>query len=347
MAYTFCTLFDSNYLSRGLALYESLKRHCEAFHLYIFPFDEDCLNLLQQLQLPNVTLVPLSEFEDPELLDVKRQRSRAEYCWTCTASTVLYILDKYQEEMCTYLDADTYFFASPGILLDELKTNSVIITEHRFSPEHQEASATSGKYNVQFMVFKNNRQAKEVLHWWRKACIECCELNPEQGKCGDQKYLDVWTTTFDGIHELQHLGGGVAPWNVDQYMFSEKEQRVYGMEQKTGKTFELVFFHFHAIKFYENNFVQLTNSNYFLSRDVVNFIYKPYVKELEVIKGKICQVNSALNPHGAHEQYERENKNQFFGAVKNTLRKIKQRFEENSRNYNGIYSNVTFQRGEL
>jgi hypothetical protein len=340
----FCTLFDSNYLSRGLALYESLKRQCEVFHLYIFPFDEACLDILQKLNLSHVTIVPLSEFEDPELLSIKPQRSRAEYCWTCTPSTVLYVLDKYRPDMCTYLDADTYFFASPAILLDELQGNSVMITEHRFSPGHDKIE-TSGKYNVQFMVFKNNSEAKTVLCWWRNACIESCELNPEKGKCGDQKYLDEWTTMFSGVHELQHLGGGVAPWNVDQYRFFEKKQEIFGEEYRAKKIFDLIFYHFHALRFFENGFVQLTNSNYYLSRQVVELVYTPYIIELESIKEKVLQINPTIDPCGARGQFETDHS--ISGLIKKLFNNVKRTFYKNSRNYNSVYSNNAIKRGKL
>ena len=67
----YCTLFDSHYLIRGLALYESLKKNCSDFHLYIFPFDDIALEVLKKLRLPSVTLIPLYEWEDPSMLEVK------------------------------------------------------------------------------------------------------------------------------------------------------------------------------------------------------------------------------------------------------------------------------------
>ena len=51
MTLFFCTLFDSNYLTRGLAMYESLAKHCDDFHLFIFSFDDKCLEVLKKLKL--------------------------------------------------------------------------------------------------------------------------------------------------------------------------------------------------------------------------------------------------------------------------------------------------------
>ena len=84
----FCTLFDSGYLSRGLAMYESLNRHCKDFHLYVFAFNDECFSVLKSLYLANMTVISLPEFEDEELLKVKPTRSRGEYCWTCSSSTI-------------------------------------------------------------------------------------------------------------------------------------------------------------------------------------------------------------------------------------------------------------------
>lgn len=82
-------------------MYESLARVCNDFHLYVFAFDDTCLQALTSLKYPSMTVIALAEFEDDELLRVKPGRSRAEYCWTCTSSTILYVLDKYHVDQCT------------------------------------------------------------------------------------------------------------------------------------------------------------------------------------------------------------------------------------------------------
>ena len=69
------------------------------------------------MKLNKATIISLKEFEDEELLRIKPSRSIAEYCWTCTSSTILYVLEKYKVESCTYLDADLFFYSSPSPII--------------------------------------------------------------------------------------------------------------------------------------------------------------------------------------------------------------------------------------
>jgi len=282
--YNFCTLFDSNYLTRGLAMYESLKIHSnDDFHLYIFAFDDRSYTLLKKLNLESVSVICLQEFEDEELLNIKRGRTAGEYCWTCTPSIIKYSIEKYNLESCTYLDADLYFFADPSILIDEMGDKSVLITEHRYTPQYDQ-SATSGIYCVQFMTFKNDINGMNVLNWWKAACLNWCYARFEDGKFGDQKYLDDWTERFEGVHVLQHLGGGVAPWNVQQYKVNDP-------------SFNLVFYHFHNFKFLDSNHVDF--GHYLLSKKDIEVLYRPYVKHLEKIKKEMRFYDNIYDYHGA------------------------------------------------
>ncbi|OFW80455.1 MAG: hypothetical protein A2887_04465 [Alphaproteobacteria bacterium RIFCSPLOWO2_01_FULL_40_26] len=265
-------------MSYGLTMYESLKKNCTDFHLYIFAFDDKACEDLKNLALKHTTIISLQEFEDEELLKIKPGRSKGEYCWTCTPSTILYVLKNFAAPSCTYLDADLYFFSDPKILIEELAEKSVSIIPHRYEAKYDQ-SKISGKYCVQFMTFKNNAQAMEVLKWWHNRCIEWCFAEPENGKFGDQKYLDDWLTRFDCVKELQNLGGGVAPWNVLQYNFFTKNDKIFGVEKKSGKKFELIFFHFHGFKILDEKTISLTGS-YKITTRVRNLIYKKYTESM-------------------------------------------------------------------
>ena len=280
----FCTLFDSNYLAYGLAMYESLKKNCNNFHLFIFAFDDEVEKTLKNLALKNVTVISLREFEDEELLKIKSSRGKGEYCWTCTPSTILYVLKNFSTASCTYVDADLYFFSNPQILIEELKEKSVSIISHRYTPQYDQ-SIISGKYCVQFMTFKNNEAGLEVLKWWRDRCIEWCFAKPEGNKFGDQKYLDDWMTRFESVCELENLGGGVAPWNLQQYSFIEDNNQVFGIEKTSKKKFPLIFFHFHAFKILDKNSIKLTD-RYLLSSAVRKLVYQPYIRHFFEIRSR-------------------------------------------------------------
>lgn len=275
-------------------MYESLKKHSDAFHLYIFAFDSRSYKLLKKLDLAFVTVVSLEAFEDEELLKAKEDRSAGEYCWTCTPSTIKYCIETYNLDSCTYLDADLYFFNNPSILIEEMGDKSVLITEHRYTPEYDQ-STMHGKYCVQFMTFKNDKNGMKVLNWWRDACNEWCYSYHEDGKFGDQKYLDHWKTSFEGIHELQHLGGGLAPWNIQQYHISSKNG-LHGVESSSGSKFNVVFYHFQNFQFLENN--KISFGFYILGKSVIELLYRPYARHLEKITNDLKCVDKENDYNG-------------------------------------------------
>ncbi len=281
MTNNLCTLFDRNYFYKGLALYNSLATNCPSgFTLWILCMDDTTHALLNEMNLSHVKLITLSEFENQELLKVKKERNAAEYSWTCASNFIWFLLQKNKElEMMTYLDADIYFFNDPELLISELEEDDVMITEHRYSKEYDQTS-TSGKYCVQFMVFRNNESGLKVLNWWRNACLDWCFGYLDNNRLGDQRYLDDWLIRFNKIHELKHLGGGVAPWNVQQYKPFIKSNKVFIKHKKDNSQLPLVFYHFHS-------FCITSSTNYSgarrynISKEVKNLIYKPYFIDIQ------------------------------------------------------------------
>lgn len=272
----YCTLFDQNYLPRGLAMYDSLRKVSSDFHLYVVAFDELSHATLRDLKLPNLTSIPLSEFEDEALLAVKNTRSSAEYCWTSTPSVIRHCIHRYNLAACTYLDADLWFFSDPEPIFREIGTASVCITEHGFSEGYLGYRA-QGIYCVQFMFFRNDDDGMKVLNWWRDQCLNWCFNRLEDGRFGDQKYLDDWTTRFSGVHSVKNIGAGIAPWNVARFHFShDSGGRIIANEGTTRAP--IVFYHFHNVALFRFGFG--VAKSYRLTRSVVNSIYSPYLKVL-------------------------------------------------------------------
>ncbi len=283
---SFCTLFDSNYLDKAIALCNSLERYGNNFKLYCYCFDNTAYTVMQQMNYKNVVLIEWSTVEDVNLLKLKNQRSKAEYCWTCTPVVIEYTLDKFNTNNCTYIDADMYFYANPQILFDEIeKANAhTVITAHRF-PDNARGRhylKKSGKYCVEFNYFDNSPEAREALTWWKEKCFEWCFHIYEADRMGDQKYLEKFPELFEGVHELQHLGGGVAPWNLKQYeLDSLKGTEIILQKKDTGASFPLIFYHFQNIRYLNENWVNISSE--VSSKKLKDAIYIPYLTMVEDI----------------------------------------------------------------
>jgi hypothetical protein len=313
----FITLFDKNYLSRGLTLYQSLAEQCDNFLLYILAMDSETEEYLKQENLDNRTIISLNQIEAfyPELAEIKKKRSRAEYCWTLTPYSIQYTIKNYNLESCTYIDVDMFFYSDPKVLIEEAGDNSVIITEHRYTPEYDQTK-TSGKYCVQFMFFKNDKNGTEVLEWWRQRCKEWCYAKVEDGKFGDQKYLDDWTTRFMGIHVSRHIGCGIAPWNIQQYDFFVVENKIVISDIITKEQGELIFAHYHNLKKYSfSGKVVWGMEGYLISDKIKEILFRPYITRLFDIERKLQ--NNLVSPV---YKYRKQSFLTFF--IKNVIRSL-------------------------
>lgn len=234
----FVTLFDRNFLPAGLALLHSLRQHGQPFHLWIVCMDEVVEQQLRDMCPADVSLLPLREVENAALLMVKPSRSVAEYCWTLTPFTADFVMQRQPGvTRVTYLDADLYFFNAPNLIFDEFSATGahVLISEHAYAAEYDQ-SRRSGIYCVQFMTFRNTPEGRAILAWWQARCIEWCYARVEDGKFGDQKYLDDWPQRFPGVvHVLQERQLALGPWNTTRF-------------PQVGVEKPPVFFHFHGLR---------------------------------------------------------------------------------------------------
>lgn len=298
--HTFCTLFNSRYLSRGIEMYLSLERVSRDFILYVFAFDQITYDVLKAKNYPKLRVISLEEFEDDQLILAKRNRNDREYCWTCASSTIHYVLNRDTSiSSCTYLDADMIFYSDPTALLDTYQSgdHSAIITPHRYAPRYDE-SHLSGIYCVQWVTIFNNPQGLEVIKWWRQSCLDWCYDRYEDGKFGDQKYLDDWLTRFKGVVSLGHPGAGLAPWNLIRYSYTDQGDSVKINESHGASEVDLIFFHYHGFIFSDPaNFV-CSSKKYWIPKSIKEKFYTPYAQLLYQREKELSQHHSSYSMLG-------------------------------------------------
>lgn len=133
---------------------------------------------------------------------------------------------------------------------------------------------------MEFNYFDQSENAWQALTWWKERCFEWCYHLYEPERMGDQKYLEKFPRLFHGVHELRHLGGGVAPWNLGQYKLDriEKGQPIL-TDKKSGMEFPVVFYHFQNIRYLSENTVNVSSGTHL--KRTKDAIYIPYLTEIE------------------------------------------------------------------
>lgn len=298
----YCTYFDHNYLSRGLALYRSLQRHAPGARLWVLCLSEACHRILISLDLPGLVAVRLEDFEaaDPELAATRSTRSIVEYYFTCSAAWMLYVREREPDaDWITYLDGDLYFFASPDAVYDELTGATVAIIPHRYAPNLTKRHVF-GVYNVGWVGMRNDPDGIAVIRWWRERCIEWCYDHVDGERYADQGYLSSFSTLSTRVKSVDHVGANLAPWNIANYRVEYRDGRVM-----IDASHPLIFFHFQGLRrglrwFFFNSH-RIFGAPF--SRDIREHIYRPYVDELlaiEKITAPMLEVQNARPQARSH-----------------------------------------------
>jgi hypothetical protein len=282
----YCTCFDSNYLSRGLALYRSLQRHAAGSRLWVLCLDDACHRYLAKLGLPHLIAVSLAEFEaaDPAVAATRPSRSRVEYYFTLTPAWLIHVLDREpKSEWVTYLDGDLYFFDSPARIFDELEAAAFAIIPHRYTPAI-ESLKKFGVFNVGWVGARNDFDGLASVRWWREQCIQWCYDYVDGERFADQGYLQMIAAWFPRVKAIENVGANLAPWNVGNYRIAFDAGKVW-----IDATHPLIFFHFQGIKKAFSCFIFNSHRIYRapFSSTVRDRVYRPYIEELLAIEGEI------------------------------------------------------------
>ena len=280
------SIFSKEYLVKGLAMYDSLSKQIENFHLWICTMDQETYDVLSNLNLKNVTLIPVETIETPQLKELKQQRTLQEYCWTIKATLLEHLLSTHSDiDHLFYCDSDLYFFSNPLSVTNDFGRYSVYLCRQRGTDllEH-----FHGQYQAGFIGFKNEGNSRKILNWWKKKCLEECSdvYNDERKSWGDQLYLDRIPELFENIKVSENPGINAAPWNL---ILNNAEQEVTMRENNVYiDNNPLMFFHFGSLLILNVNEFDLWKlEEVNISSAILTNIYNPYLMKLREISNRL------------------------------------------------------------
>jgi hypothetical protein len=276
----FCTLFDYNYASKGIAMYLSLEQHTDDFVLYVMGMDRKCQERLNALGFKHMIVECIDDVDSPDLTKAKGNRSRAEFCWTCGAFFTDYFLHKYKLPDITYLDSDLMFFSSPRVVFEELEIANASVG----IVPHFKKYNLFGIYNVEYVYFRNDEDGRSCLRWWRDECLKWCYNKLEEGKYGDQKYLDYFTDKFNNVHAIVNRGVGIASWNMNSYNYKDG-QVVY-----KGQKWPFVFFHYSGFRVDVIEKELIIRYTIYLKDSIRRTFVAPYAELMKEVFGKYLNI---------------------------------------------------------
>ncbi len=274
----YCTLFNMTYAAKGLSLYDSLNRHHTGpFRLFVLPMDQQTYNFLNaELHLyPRMRLLSPVSVMNARIRCALAGRDIAYSCFTMTPWLMHWMLNEFDLQEITYLDADLYFYADPEIAHRERGGSDVAIVPHRFMPHDVARLSPNGWYNVSWVTVRRTPNGQMILARWREQCLQQCD----RASCGDQLYLNDWPEilTPSELCVFAHHGVGVAPWNAAAYTFTDGPKIHRDADYQE---WPMVFYHFHELKRLAPKKYSLTG--YPIPVSCHQHIYVPYLQQLEL-----------------------------------------------------------------
>lgn len=302
--YHFCTITGMKYVMKVITLHRSLQQHANSFTLWVCCIDNVSYDVLSKMQLQDIFIIKLTDMADEQILKLRQERSDAEFCWTLKSVFSQYLLLTHDIQSILYCDGDLFFFSDPKAIFDDWGNHSVYLSPQR---DYKWVEEKSGTYQAGLIGFKKDHHGLKSLQWWKEKCLDWCFLSPDNGRFGDQKYLDT-IASFPNVKISIHIGVNAAPWNClygdNHFNIHLRNKRVFLNDSP------LVFYHFAKVEIYsEKDFDIWAMSPREIKGDILHHIYKPYLSQLRKVMKEVKELDhqtwlKTLTPYTGTTQVE-------------------------------------------
>ncbi len=281
--YELCSIVSVEYITRAMALYSSLKKHNENFHIWLLAVEDSAYEALTSLNLKNATIVRLLNILTPEIEAISRERNIKEFCWTLKSFFIDYLFKNEKLNRVMYLDSDMYMFTKLKFIFKEWHTFSFVMCTQRADIDTE---SRCGFYQAGLLGIKNDMYGRNVLDWWKNRCFDWCYdyYDNSLNRWGDQKYLEAVPYDFENIKVINNFGINAAPWNM---ILNDWGYELYLDNNRVFiNNAMLCAYHFGSIGINDFGSYQIWVHGVVEPRkELVELVYNPYFSQLEYNKG--------------------------------------------------------------
>lgn len=218
--FAFCTIATEDFLPWTLVLFDSLERHhpgAERVLLYVRQRDEASrAPVIEGVRVIAVDDLVAATHE----ADLRRRYNMPELCFALKPALLRHCLDQ-GAERAVYLDSDLDILSPLDQASIELEMASIVLTPHLDTPLAKDGKLPSeitisraGTFNAGFVAVAASEEALSFLAWWDSRVSHWGFVAPESGFQGDQKWLDLVPSLFQGAAILRDPGSNLGYWNL-------------------------------------------------------------------------------------------------------------------------------------
>lgn len=234
------TACSTNYLTKALAMCRSALQHVPEADVVIMLADRKRAITIGDTR---IRLLWAEDLDYPDLLSCAFKYNIIEFNTALKPFAAARLLDQYRKVI--YLDPDVCVYSGLESVIHGLDDAAALFTPHALSPYEGSGRPSDrdllrfGAFNLGFFAVSDKPQARALLEWWHRQCLECCFYEPSLGLGVDQKWIDLALAFFEGAVILRDPGLNVAFWNLHERRLSQSIGR-----WKVNDAFDLGFVHF-------------------------------------------------------------------------------------------------------
>lgn len=272
----YCTFTSSEYLTRCLALLQSLNSCAMEFRLWVCCLDEKAYDTLNRLHPQNTTLVDSRCIEDEELKKVREYRCIKEYAYTAKGTFISYLMkNNYNLKKIVYADADIFFYSGIKFIFDILDSCSVVLVKNRSQTANE---GNKVFFNSSLIGFSRNHNTFIYLDKWKYSSLWYSQKGGEFSAESYKRILNNWHFKLKGIKVI----------STPTVLLESKSRICFKLKLRDGKPVisnqRLMAMHF--------NTESLENINHYDYASTLEMLLQDYSKLIDSMESRVQEMKN-------------------------------------------------------